>query len=64
MNEQYVMSVDEAAELLHMDPHKIREGIDNKSFEFGTKSLTRSGTPIYKISRRRLLDFLGIKEKR
>lgn len=57
---KFVLSVSEAAELLGTHPQKIRESIDNGTFEFGTKYITKSGRPIYKVSKPRLYRFLGI----
>ena len=57
---KFVMSVAEAAALLGTHPQKIRESIDNGTFEFGTKYITKAGKPIYRVSRPRLYRFLGI----
>ncbi len=58
-----VMPVAEAAALLGTNPQKLRESIDNGSFPFGVVYKARSGKRIYKISRTKVNEFLGIREE-
>ena len=56
---KWVMSVQEASEKLGIDAKTIREGIDNGTFPFGMVFKTRSGTKVYKISRKKMNEFIG-----
>ena len=52
MTENLIMTVEECAEMLNCNPRTVRESIDNKTFPFGVCFKSKSGTKIYKISRR------------
>lgn len=47
-----MMTVEECAQRLEMNPRTVREAIDNKTFPFGIMMKSRGGQKIYKISRR------------
>lgn len=49
-NSETVMTVKECAEILHMNTQRLREAIENGSFEFG-KCIKTSKSKLYKISR-------------
>ena len=59
---RWIMTVPEASEVLCIDAQTIREGIDNGSFPFGMVFKSRSGKKVYKISRQRVNEFLGVSE--
>lgn len=63
VNDKYVLSVQKTAELLGTNPQTIRDAIDNDAFPFGCVIKKRSGRPVYKISKIKLLEFLGITEE-
>ena len=58
-----IISVQETAQLLGMNPKQVREGIDNGSFPFGICVISASGKKIYKISKNRVYEFVGKKVK-
>ncbi len=47
-----VITVEECAQKLNMNPRTLRESIDNKTFPFGIMMKSEGGQKIYKISRR------------
>lgn len=47
-----MMTVEECAQRLEMNPRTVREAIDNKTFPFGIMLKSKGGQKIYKISRR------------
>lgn len=57
-----VLSVKDTAILLSSNPEQIREAIDNGTFAFGRCITSRNNKKIYKISKKGVLEFLGITE--
>ena len=62
-NNKHLVTVAEASVLLGTNPQQIREGIENKTFPFGRFFVSGANRKIYKISKNKLLDFLGISEE-
>ena len=52
MSRVNVMTVEECAEKLEMNPKTLRESIENKTFPFGIMLKSKGGQKIFKISRR------------
>lgn len=61
-NNKYLMTVSDAAILLGTNPQQVRESIENGTFPFGRFYLSRANKKIYKISKNKILEFLGITE--
>lgn len=61
-NDKYLMTVSDAAILLGTNPQQVRESIENGTFPFGRFYLSRANKKIYKISKNKILEFLGITE--
>lgn len=61
-NDKYLITVSDTAVLLGTNPQQIRESIENGTFPFGRFYLSRANKKIYKISKNKILDFLGITE--
>ena len=57
-----VLSVKDTAILLSSNPEQIREAIDNGTFAFGRCITSGNNKKIYKISKKGVLEFLGITE--
>lgn len=57
-----VLSVKDTAILLSSNPEQIREAIDNGTFSFGRCITSANNKKIYKISKKGVLEFLGITE--
>ena len=57
-----VLSVKDTALLLSSNPEQIREAIDNGTFSFGRCITLGNNKKIYKISKKGVLEFLGITE--
>lgn len=51
MSNSNMMTVQDCAEILGMNPKTIREAIENKTFPFGIMVKSGGGQKIYKISR-------------
>lgn len=51
VNNENIMTIEECASILNMNPQTVRECIENKTFEFGRCFLSGRNRKIYKISR-------------